>query len=56
MNFDIFKKLSDLPSELKIGAIYKEWCKELNNIYYKNRESELNSLKLADEFIINKNK
>ncbi len=56
MNFDIFFKFSYLPSELKTVTIYKEWNKELQNLFNKKKESEYDSLKLADEFINNKYK
>ncbi|MBN2694592.1 hypothetical protein JXR93_08005, partial [bacterium] len=56
MSFDIFLKLSDVPTELKTEKIYKEWHKELENLFYKKRESEYLSIKMADELIIDKYK
>jgi len=54
MDFDIFVEFSKLPVELKINKIYLEWEKELKNLFFKKRISELQSLKQADEIILKK--
>ncbi len=56
MNFDIFIKISEIPEELKTSNIFNEWSSELKNLFYKKRNSEYDSFKLADEFINNKYK
>ncbi len=56
MDFDIFVKLSDIPSDLKINKIFLLWFEELKVLFYKKRISEFKSLQLADEFIINNHK
>ncbi len=55
-DFDLFVKLSDIPSDLKTNKIYLEWYEELKRLFYKKKNSEYQSFLLADEFIIKKYK
>jgi len=54
MDFDVFVEFSKLPVELKVNKIYLDWEKELKNLFFKKRISELQSLKQADEIILKK--
>ena len=55
-DFDLFVKLSGIPSDLKINKIYLEWYEELKKLFYKKKNSEYKSFLLADEFIVKKYK
>ena len=55
-DFDLFVKLSGIPSDLKTNKIYLEWYEELKRLFYKKKNSEYKSFLLADEFIVKKYK